>query len=435
MDTIKKIKEIYTIEKNTKEGNLISTTKVINRNYDEIIECAINELETKIENKEDRFKNMIITDIKNTIKSIRSVFPDLFKRFDYCTDLKGAFTELNSVSVCLADSELTTVHELKNHLHHRLNAFYLNREYSLLNTNTLAISHLDRGWEQYSFELSEDFNFISETNFGFGCVSYFYSVIKYKNIILAPFSDIVVYPHAKYKQIINYSAKHCLKYSEWASSFNFICENYYSALKNERAFLDKYLIKNSNRIGEDLKKFMTLDFNSVQTISDNYKVLDYYEYSTYNLLGEKYCESIKVLKLIEQINIKKYYDYYYNLLLELKKDILSMLEDGVSIEIPKNINLLETKKIEFKQKNYEILKNKIKNRKRKRKTRKNEYFYSEKKLEEYLSYKYEDYLIIEEAYLEYKKELYKFDKEISINKEAINEIPNFIKFKNKKLVK
>lgn len=416
-----KITSLFIIKSN--ENQLITQTIIIERDKDEIFNIVM-------ENLKSEFGENHITIIDNNcaISTIRKNIPELFLNFDHCVYLNDSYSKLQPIY----QNNFEKIETLSAYFKSRLNAYYLNKEYNNLSKckETLAFSHHKSGWTQYVFRLNKNFEFISDTNFGFGSVSYFYSIIKYKNVILAPFSKILEYPFAKYKQVINYSAEHKLEYKEWEISFNFICENYYLALENETLFLKNYFYKNLNTINKYLKLLINLDINAIQVINEKYRILEKNQFNSHQLLGSKYCELIKVLETIDKIGIKEYCREYYNMLVEHKKEIILILEKGLK-ELSNKITFLEMELKKFLKENNQILKDQNKNKSRR--YRNEIYFYSSDKLEEFLQDTYKDYQNIENKQSKFKLEKQILEEEIRTSKEALKEIPKYIKFINRSL--
>jgi hypothetical protein len=110
------------------------------------------------------------------------------------------------------------------------------------NNEILFFSHRLKGWSTPICKLNHSLSAEYKTNFGYGHSSYFYIKLKYKDIELIPFSDLVEYKFRNSFEINQYTQKYELENSEWEYALSFLVEAYNLLIKNEDEFIQKYMI-------------------------------------------------------------------------------------------------------------------------------------------------------------------------------------------------
>jgi hypothetical protein len=122
-----------------------------------------------------------------------------------------------------------------------------------LKNKSRAYSHCLVGWKTFKFNINIDLNFEAITNFGYGNSSYFYGKIIFKELQIIPYSDWIVYEKANLHEIINYTRKYEVNYKSWYDLFSFFIEVNNEIKKSESMFINKYIIKECEKMIEGLK--------------------------------------------------------------------------------------------------------------------------------------------------------------------------------------
>ena len=155
--------------------------------------------------------------------------------------------------------------------------------------NNIAFSHRYKGWSQPSGGLG-DLEIEFKTNFGFGNSSYFCILLEYKGIKIVPFMDWVRYPYYQAYQILQYTRKiHELKtnssgYStifisneHWQNAMNILNEMINLYLKNERLFVQTYIIEELDNMINRLYDILLMtneELNTKYEIEENYSKIN-----------------------------------------------------------------------------------------------------------------------------------------------------------------
>lgn len=147
--------------------------------------------------------------------------------------------------------------------------------------NILAYSHRKRGGAGREVNLTENFTYWFQTNFGFGNASYFYLVFKYKGISITPFSEWINYDFKKVSEIKRYSKsltgkkpsstrrignreytnfKPVIDENSWLDAMNHLIEAYNCIQQNEQAFVDKYIIQECEVMVSGIEKLIYQEY-------------------------------------------------------------------------------------------------------------------------------------------------------------------------------
>jgi hypothetical protein len=114
-------------------------------------------------------------------------------------------------------------------------------------------SHRSHGWNYELYTISSKFRVSIISNFGYGYVSYFYTKLNFDGIDIIALSDWIEYKNANVNEIIKYTKKHILEDSEWIQSFEFIIEANRVYNTNLQEFIEKYIIKECEKLIEGIE--------------------------------------------------------------------------------------------------------------------------------------------------------------------------------------
>ena len=229
----------------------------------------------------------LVYQIKRNIDEIKK-----YSNINYCTEIGGSYLltglEANFVKK-LAEivSEIIlyksgVVRKLIRFLEFKKEALRFNTTLNPIKNNKLNLmySHRYYGWHRESYEIDSIFNIKVDSNFGFGFVSYFYTIMNFDGIQITPFSDWIKYKYARVCEIRRYSKSHLLNDSSWLEVFQYVIEA--TALYNEspKLFIEKYIIEECEKLVVGLEKICTsnrLEFTLIKEVRNTKKISDCYE--------------------------------------------------------------------------------------------------------------------------------------------------------------
>jgi len=259
--------EVGVLKKNTHNGEIFTEFIKIDRVLDNDFEAVLRKVEST---------NHTAYDIAVYVKD-HPKLRALLSNFDYCGILGMAWENgLQNISASFdkqyprIDEDITTSKEKKkenkqtllHELQTRLNAYHLELtckkcEVMLENNEILAFSHRKVGWSNPAYNsFDENFSIEVKTNFGYGASSYFYTLIKYKHINITPYSDWVLYGYARAYEIVTYTSKHPLCNESWIDTMEYLCEAYNLYVRDENAFVQKYIVEECEQMVTGLESFL-----------------------------------------------------------------------------------------------------------------------------------------------------------------------------------
>lgn len=138
------------------------------------------------------------------------------------------------------------------------NAYSIQKEYSRCQKNEeiLFFSHRLKGWSSPEAKINEKFSVEFKTNFGYGKSSYFYVKLKYRDIDIIPFADLVNYEYAGFYEIVKYTRSYELNNESWMLAFKFVCYCFNLIESNESEFINKFLVGELESLVDALDRIM-----------------------------------------------------------------------------------------------------------------------------------------------------------------------------------
>jgi hypothetical protein len=254
--------------------------------------------------KEINSDTSAITTLRKFVK-----FKFLLEWFDYSEDISTSYEDIPNLLYFrrLHNFLSKRKEDIIEEFALRVKAYRIEKTYNTANLlidkgKALAFSHRKIGWTSLPFNLNEKFQVQFNTNFGYGYVSYFYLVVKYKDIIIIPYSDWVVYKNAGIYEIQCYTKKYLVKDESWLETME-DCKNLFNLSKlNEKKFIEKYIIDEAKVMVDGLKsimkynefKLLRLDKDIVTLKMDGYKIIEY--------RGEKISGALKFISHLTNFN-------------------------------------------------------------------------------------------------------------------------------------
>ena len=139
-----------------------------------------------------------------------------------------------------------------------INAFSIQKAYRLCHNreDILFFSHRINGWATPICQLNMGLSVEYKTNFGYGSSSYFYLKLKFKNIELIPFSQLIEYRNVGWFEIVQYTKTYNLSNKEWEPALLYLIEAYKILVKDEENFIQIYMIDEIKKLLKGLSDLM-----------------------------------------------------------------------------------------------------------------------------------------------------------------------------------
>lgn len=138
------------------------------------------------------------------------------------------------------------------------------------NKSYIACSHRETGFQKQAHYISDNIEAKIETNFGYGSASYFKVILKYKNLIISPYSLFVEYRKYGAIDVLSFWRSYDSFNSSWRNAFSEIVNAHNLAVNDEEQFLEIYVKQECNKMIEILETFVTSEQFSFQ----DYEIID-----------------------------------------------------------------------------------------------------------------------------------------------------------------
>lgn len=93
------------------------------------------------------------------------------------------------------------------------------------------------GYSTYTHKINDDITVELRTNFGYGSAAYFNLAVKYKDIVILPYSYLVHYYYANMKSLMACTRAYRPLRESWESSINFIADFVNQSIADPRKFV------------------------------------------------------------------------------------------------------------------------------------------------------------------------------------------------------
>lgn len=136
--------------------------------------------------------------------------------------------------------------------------------------NDLSVKMYSReaiGWKGFTYEITNDIDICVHTNFGYGYVSYFNLTVSYKDIVIAPHSNLVKYYRTRMVDIIQCTRMYCASKDNWYPAFDFVKDFVNQSLSNPELFVKTYIMNEVDLLMSGLRNIMV----NPQGVIDKFK--------------------------------------------------------------------------------------------------------------------------------------------------------------------
>ena len=335
-------------------------------------------------------KTITLTQLVEFI-SKTSIFNLLSKGYKYCVNLNGTFQSFivdNHATILeiltmrqimrkkkfdkpetynMEDETFAYKQKIKDKYILWQKAYSIAETYNLCrkNKSIITFSHRKDGWSNPIYHLSKNLTVEIKTNFGFGNSSYFYSIIRYKDIEITPFSEWVYYEFAKFSEIIRYTQTYLLQNEDWLSAMEFSRDACNLSIESEELFIEKYILFECEQMVIGLENILKENnFTFKHRRNENYRS-EKKGHILIEFRGEKISGSLNFIKKIIEfeniITIKKFIDRIENCCkiiqpillkeIEILKPKVNNLSNEISVLKPAYEAIVEQKNQYEKKKN------------------------------------------------------------------------------------
>ena len=112
------------------------------------------------------------------------------------------------------------------------------------------------GYSTYTHKINDDITVGLRTNFGYGSAAYFNLAVKYKDIVILPYSYLVHYYYANMKSLMACTRAYRPLRESWEASIDFIADFVNQSIDNPKKFVSEYVIKEVEEMMKGLRAIM-----------------------------------------------------------------------------------------------------------------------------------------------------------------------------------
>lgn len=112
------------------------------------------------------------------------------------------------------------------------------------------------GYSTYTHKINDDITVELRTNFGYGSASYFNLSVKYKDIVILPYSYLVHYYYANMKSLMACTRAYRPLRESWEASIDFIADFVNQSVADPRKFVREYVMKEVEEMMKGLRAIM-----------------------------------------------------------------------------------------------------------------------------------------------------------------------------------
>lgn len=112
------------------------------------------------------------------------------------------------------------------------------------------------GYSTYTHIINDDITVELRTNFGYGSAAYFNLAVKYKNIVILPYSYLVHNYYANMKSLMACTRAYRPLRESWESSIAFIADFVNQSIADPRKFIGEYVIREIEEMMKGLRAIM-----------------------------------------------------------------------------------------------------------------------------------------------------------------------------------
>lgn len=135
------------------------------------------------------------------------------------------------------------------------------------------------GWKQFEYIINNDITIYISSNFGYGSASYFYCNLKYKDIYILPYTDIVKYYYVQMTDFIRYTRTYELERDSWLEVFGFVVDIVNMAKYETERFIKVWIVNEVQEMMIGIREIM----NKPEAVLERYLEVQSTDIDFYNI--------------------------------------------------------------------------------------------------------------------------------------------------------
>lgn len=116
------------------------------------------------------------------------------------------------------------------------------------NNNDIKVWSSEKiGWTTIEYIVNEDLKVYVSTNFAYGGSSYFHLSLRYKDLLITPYTEIITYYKANVREFRTFTRSYAVERDSWDYAFKYLEEASNLMLHNPNEFVQKYIVEEIDR--------------------------------------------------------------------------------------------------------------------------------------------------------------------------------------------
>lgn len=205
----------------------------------------------------------------------------------------------DDVETILAEYEIELKNKYCQKYQNVIRAYLLNQKTLELqkDNNIKMYSTENIGWTNFVYPINRDVVVSVSTNFGYGRDAYLNLTVKYKNIIIIPYSYAIKYKYANFYDLISCTRAYIPKRENWDVAFDFVVDFVNKSIDNPKKFVFETIMHEIEFLMSGLERLVN---SSEEELKNRYNLsMDDREQTTIRVIQPPM--EYKAIKRIEEI--------------------------------------------------------------------------------------------------------------------------------------
>lgn len=112
------------------------------------------------------------------------------------------------------------------------------------------------GWTTFNYPITNDIQVMVKTNFGYGSAAYLVLAVKYKDMVLIPYSDLVHYYYANMKNLISYTRSYARRRESWKYALSYVADFVNQSKESPEQFIRQYILSEIDEMMKGLREIL-----------------------------------------------------------------------------------------------------------------------------------------------------------------------------------
>lgn len=125
------------------------------------------------------------------------------------------------------------------------------------------------GWTTFTYPVSDDIQVMVKTNFGYGSAAYLFLAVKYKDMVLIPYSDLVHYYYANMKNLISYTRSYARRRESWKYALSYVAEFVNQSKEAPEQFIRQNVLTEVSEMMKGLRAILKNPNEILERIKDS----------------------------------------------------------------------------------------------------------------------------------------------------------------------